>query len=166
MNITGKSRIQSKVDPSVWFHIRSLNLIQRSKRDAAILKERDEYRRALREKLSIIEAVAGPNESDKQPEDQRPAYYEARWQAFMSKRTLEQAGKYEAALERELSTFHADIMPAVIKAGLVSIEGLQCEGKQVLKIEDFLETPNDALLEEVYRLCEEASSLTDEAIKN
>ncbi len=58
-----------------------------------------------------------------------------------------------------------DLQPAYIKAGLLSITGYEVDGKAAT-IDAVLTGPNDALLDEIYERCVEASGLSADARKN
>lgn len=165
MNLIGRKRIQSQILPDVWFNVKSLSLIERGEREMAILKQRAEYRRAIQARISALDKAIGKDESDRLPEEQREAYNKARAEKFETA-PVEVSQEVDECYERELAILYSAIMPAVLKAGLVGIEGLQFENKQVLTVEDFIRIPNDKLLMEAYRLCDSASSLTDEQAKN
>lgn len=188
ISLQSKQTIPSKVAPGVSFTVRTLNKIQRAKRDFPIAdavvrfhNTCDEWRSLLPAKwqelqesrvkvagLAVdLEAIAAGSDA-----------------AVAKQSELEEASKALAAVNgaivdppenikrRAALDYIAGLIkdehlkPATIRAGLVSIEGLTIDGKSatpeaLIGAGDF-----DELIDEIYAACEAVSGLNDEARKN
>lgn len=146
MQITSRKTIESTAVPGVTFTVRRLNKTQRAKRDGPVMAERLRFSAALRER-EAIKPIGDPDRilsADLQKE------YET--------------VNYEASL-----LYEEHLMPASVRAALVSIAGLEIDGAAITSASMLLEsgTPEtDALLDEIYEACESASTLSDEERKN
>jgi len=58
------------------------------------------------------------------------------------------------------------VTPAYLRAGLISIEGLEIDDKPITTVEDVLEFAPDELLDEILTACNDASGLSEEQQKN
>jgi hypothetical protein len=143
ISIKSKTTIESKAIPGVTFVVRTLNKIQRAKRDLPVMATRQHLAGLIREYSPINEIPA-------------------------EERTPEQAARlglieaeYEWLLDQE-------IYPAVIHAGLVSVDGIEVDGKPAtadLLIES-AGADYDELIEEIYAACNRAAGLTPAETKN
>lgn len=140
----------SLVNPLVTFQIRTLNVIQRAKRDSRILKERAEYLTAVQNRQALTNRIiAGATDDDER---------KRRWDAA----DPDLIARVNAYYDAEQALFNSVIVPAAITAALVSVKGMD----GVSQVSDFLDNAPDALIEECYQLCDEASGLTVDRQKN
>lgn len=142
-----KTPHESKSVPGVKFTTRTLNSIQRARRDASIAEHRREYTRLTTElQLLVAKHIKG------EAGEERAACFES---LLMDVKLSIQSLEDES---RILLDQH--ITPAVIKAALVSIEG------DVFTLENLADEAPDALIEEIMTACSAASGLTAEQQKN
>lgn len=167
MTLTGKKRTESTSSPGVFFTIRHLNQIQRAKRDMPILKERAEYTQAVQSQQAVLESIWGSvkRATFEDGEAGDKAFAAARNELYVAA-PAEVKAKADLFYEQQDGIFRSVILPATIRAALVQIEGLLIDGKQILTVDDFLEQAPDTLIDEVWRLCSEASGLTADQQKN
>ena len=156
MQLKVRTRHQSTVDDSVYFTIRTLNQIQRARRDAANLDGRQKYIEALVARRSLVDDVV-PRVMREEQE---------RITAWNEKATPDQIRRLDELADREATLLNSVIIPMVLGAALVTIEGLMADSKQIITVEDFIEHAPDALIKDAYDFCEKASGLTDDQQKN
>jgi hypothetical protein len=141
ISLKSKTTIESKAVPGVSYVVRTLNKIQRARRDLPVM--------ATRQHLSALIREYGPLCDN-------PA------------RTPAQSGRLEQ-LDAEFAWLQdQEIYPSVIRAGLVSIAGLEIDG-QPATADSLIESSGadyDALIEEIYEACVAAAGLTPTEIKN
>lgn len=134
MTFESKINHESESFPGVKFTVRRLNSIQRAKRDAKMLEQR----------VRISELDAKQRALPKVEPDQPDS-----------------AAVERARLTAELETLESEhFKPAYIRAGMISIEGFEVEGKAG-GVEDVLEHAPDELIAEIYLACIRASGLTE-----
>ena len=156
MQLKVRTRHQSKVDDSVFFTVRTLNLIQRARRDAANLDGRQKYTEAVSAQSSLVDDVV--------PRALRGE--QERIKTWTEKATPDQNRRLDELADREATLRYSIIIPMVLGAALVTIEGLMADSKQIITVEDFIEHAPDALINEAFELCQKASGLTDDQQKN
>ncbi len=143
ISLQSKTTHESKSVPGVTFTVRALNKIQRAKRDLPVA----EARQRLAMLISEYAPLAKIDEAD---------------------RTEAQSMRMRE-IDFEFSLIdHRDIMPAEIRAGLVSIEGLEIDGKPAT-VESLIEGAGadmDDLIEEIAVACKAASGLSAAETKN
>lgn len=154
MNLIGKQRIPSKVNESVHFTIRALNTIQRAKRDLSLLTEKAKMRDLITKRNEILEKIYGP-ETD-----------EAKRAELYKNAPPEAVAENNRMYEEAETIGGTTIIPATIRAGLVKVEGLTIDGVPIVDAEAFIDNAPDALIDEAYKLCSEASALDSDARKN
>jgi len=140
-SIKSRTVVESTNCPGVTFTVRRLNKIQRSARDLPVMEARMRYTE-ISERYFELKAIP-----EQTPELEREA------------RMID----YEAGL-----IINQHLKPASVKAALVSISGMEIDGKPVTA-ESLLAdgSPDaDALIDEIYAACEIASGLTGVQQKN
>jgi len=144
----------SKKYPGVTFTVRNLNAMRRAERDAAIASHRLEYSRLIAERATQWKALAG--------EDGTIEERNARVNALpVDKRLaiLEMDEKAQHIYERFM-------LPNAIRAGFISVEGLELDGVATPSVDDLLSGAPDDLIEEIYTACVRGSGLTEDEAKN
>lgn len=141
LSIQSKTTIESESCPGVTFTVRRLNKIQRSVRDLPVMEPRMRY-------TEISER-----------------YFELKGRKEQTPETLRETKMldYEAGL-----VINEHLKPASIRAALVSIEGLEIDGKPAT-VDSLLadgSPDTDALIDEIYQACEIAAGLTGTQQKN
>lgn len=139
MTFESKTTHESQVHAGVRFTIRRLNVIQRAKRDSPLLQQRT---RLTEIEQRIGEMTPGPKEGTDPHQIER-----ARLQA-------------EA---KDLEDLY--FRPAYIKAGLISIEGCDVDGKP-MNAEAVIDSAPDGLITEIYIACIDASGLSPTEMGN
>jgi len=147
MHLT-KRTIESKTVPGCKFTVRTLNSIQRARRDASIAEHRREYTRLTTELAALLKRHIGEGDAE---------YRRTKLEALEPSMSLELSSLDDQA-RLIMDEF---INPACIRAALVSIEGV--EG---ITLETLFDEASDELLDEVAKACSEASGLTAEQQKN
>lgn len=141
ISLKSKSTLESKSTPGVSFTVRTLNKIQRAKRDLLIIE--------TRQQMSALVREYGPLAELETP-------------------TPEQA-KRKALIDVEYTWLEdRDLKPALLRAGIVSVEGMEIDGKAVT-VDALIESAGadyDALIDEMYTACEAASGLSATETKN
>lgn len=143
ISIQPRKTFDSKAVPGVRFTVRTLNKIQRAKRDLPTLEIRHHLLKLLRE-YAFLEEVPESDRTQEQISRMRMIDLEYTW------------------LE------NSEIIPSVIRAGVVSIEGLALDEKPAT-IDALLESGGpdyDALIEELLAACRDAAGLGAAEIKN
>lgn len=148
MHLKTKTTVQSQAFPGVSFTVRTLNSVQRARRDAAIAEHRREHTRLTTELGALVAQHVGTG-----TEEERTA----KLAALDPGVSLQMESLYEEA--RLIYDQH--IAPAMVRAALVSIEGV--EG---LTVETLFDEAPDELLEEISKACQDASGLSAEKQKN
>lgn len=147
MHLINRTTHESKAVPGVNYTTRTLNSIQRARRDSTIAEHRREYTRLTTE-LNLLLAKHMKGDTD---EARKLAYETLPLDVKLSIHDLED-------LSRVVLDQH--ITPAVIGAALVSIEGGE------FTLENLAEEAPDALIEEIVTACSAASGLTADQQKN
>lgn len=146
VSIKSKHEHVSTSVPGVTFTVRTLNRIRRSRRDLPILATRQRLSEILREYKPLRKLLT-----------EAPAEF-----------TDDQRRQIDA-LDAEFTWLRdSEIKPADIRAGLVSIDGLEIDGAPAT-VETLLNATGpeyDALLEEIHEACEAASGLSPAETKN
>lgn len=149
MNLTSTEVHDSTAIPGVKFIVRRLNYISRCERDLGILANRSRLGSIMREMGTLCNG--GSVERDD----------ENRATNITKGKELE-----FRLLDTEYAMLHqTQIVPAYIRAGLVSVEGLEIDGKAADTAAILASAPND-FLDEVFSACHAASDLTDAQRKN
>ena len=147
----------SKIFPGVKYKIRTLNQIRRARRDAAIAAERLEYTRLTSERAQLFKALVG--------EDGTQEERTAKANMLPPEKLMRIWDLDQRAEAIRVQT----IIPSTIRAAVISIENLESlalEDVDVSDIGSILENGPDALIDELYILCLQASQLTAEEAKN
>ena len=149
MNLTSTQTHDSDAIPGVKFTVRRLNYISRCERDLGILTNRSRLGSIMREMEMLCDG--GSIERD---DDGRVTNIAKGKEADFRR------------LDNEYAMLHqTQIVPAYIRAGLVSVEGLEVDGKAA-DVAAVLASAPDALLDEIFAACYAASDLTDAQRKN
>ena len=141
LQIESKRIIESSTTPGVTFTVRRLNRVQRARRDLTVIGPRMKFTAAI-ERYRELEALKA-----------RTAEHDTEMRAL----------DYEVGL-----IANNDLKPASITASLVSIAGLEIDGLPAT-VQTLIENggpDTDALMDEIYLACEEASSLSGADAKN
>jgi hypothetical protein len=148
MHLTTRKTHESKAIPGCKFTVRTLNSVQRARRDAAIADHRREYSRVTGELTTLVAKHLGDGS-----EEERRAKLAA----------LDRSVSAELDLLADQARLIQDefITPATIRAALFSIEGAGD-----VTLENFVDEAPDELLDEVKAACEQASGLTADQQKN
>ena len=149
MNLTGTITHQSEALPGVSFTVRRLNYIARAERDLSMLEDRARINAIIRRMEPLCDG--GKIERD---DDGRVS-------------NITKGREHEfRPLDNEHAMIHQNrIVPAYIRAGLLSVEGIEIEGA-VATVESLLKHAPDALLDEVFAACYAASDLSEAQRKN
>jgi hypothetical protein len=134
---------ESTARPGVKFTVRRLNKIQRTKRDAGILEDRVKLSELMAEMRALTDPATTPEEKTR---------------VMLSR-------EYQVLDARMGVPMVSVIQPAYIRAGLLSIEGYEIDGKPATA-ESLIEHGEDDLLEEIYVHCLTLSGLDGEQEKN
>ncbi len=141
MDLSPLQQHDSEALAGVKFSVRLLNYISRCQRDLGILEDRARMAGILSRMRDLCEG------------------------GEIGKPRAGSENDYRR-LDAEYSILHQTrIVPAYIRAGLVSIEGLTVEGAAA-DTEAILRAAPDALLDEIFAACVAASDLTEEQRKN
>lgn len=147
IQITSTKTEESKAVPGVRYTVRALNRIQRAARDLPLLDMQVRIANLLKEwgDINTLLNPSGTPEAD-----------------------LKQSVRM-IAIDAEYTALRAlHIKPAVIRAGLVSLEGLEVDGQPATA--DLLMTNSgpeyDELIDEIYDACQAAAGLTSVQTKN
>jgi hypothetical protein len=141
ISLKSKNTIESKTVPGVTFTIRTLNRIQRARRDLPVMATRQHLSGLIREYGPLQE-----NPKRTPAQDQRLALIEAEYSWLQDQ----------------------EIYPSVMRAGVVSIDGLEIDGKPATA-DSLIESTGadyDELIEEIYMACSAAAGLTPTETKN
>jgi hypothetical protein len=143
ISLVSKITAESKTMPGVTFTVRVLNKIQRARRDLPVM--------AARQKISLLIREYGPLQEI--PDGERTPEQEARM----------------AAIDAEYSRLQdGEIKPCEIRAGLVSLAGIEIDGKPATA-DSLIEASGadyDELLDEIATACRSAASLSPAETKN
>ncbi len=166
----------------VKFTIRTLNKIQRAARDLPIAQHSVEYWRMvadanallpknyqdLRNAAIKVTGLQQDKENGLPVEDSILAMASKEFERLNAEDAPETRHSREALNYRANLIFDQYIKPATIRAGLISLEGLEIEGKPATP-ELLLTATSDAcdgLIDEIYAACDKASGLSGETQKN
>lgn len=185
LSIQSRISHESKAVPGVTFVVRTMNKIQRARRDFPIAEKVFEFEEALQEWRSLLPKgfwevnglrlkIAALNGRIAAGEDVPATELAEAEEALSVARESADAGDTPAAQRsRALADQRAALIrdehmkPAVIRAGLVSIEGAQVNGEPVTVASLIASSADfDELLDEIYEACEQASGLTVKQQKN
>lgn len=182
-SLTTQSTIQSKVCPGVSFQVRTLNAVQRARRDASVAAHRHEYSRLLNEARAIYKKVAGITDTAftaalkaelvklELPEDHAVSNGLAAFlsseemAAKMAALTPVERGQLDELNDRASLIDNEYLVPATLRAALISVTGYEIDGASAT-VDAFIENAPDALLAEAYEACSNASGLSGEQAKN
>lgn len=153
-SLKSKFTESSKKYPGVSFTVRNLNTIRRAERDATIASHRLEYTRLTAERATQFKALAG--------EDGTAEERNARVNALPVDKRLAILKMDEEAQH----IYERFIVPNAIRAGLVSIDGIDLDGVEHPTAEDVIQGAPDDLIEEIYAACVRGSGLTEDEAKN
>lgn len=174
---------ESTAHPGVRFKVRTLNVIERAKRDAAIAEHRIEYSRISIELDTLQKKLIGEEETEftsalrkevqklNLPLEHPVTRGLARWcssqeveERFQRLPQVEWA-KFDALQAKQKLIHDQFMIPATITAALVAVEGLTVDGHDV-SVQDVLEYAPDTLLDEITKACVGASGLIEADSKN
>ena len=143
MNLTGNITHDSEALPGVRFTVKRLNYISRSERDLALLDDRSKLTAIMRRMEALV--IDGDLAEAKPIKGKEDEY---------------------TRLNAEYALLHQTrIVPAYVRAGFISIEGLDIDGKPATAA-DILDHAPDEFLDEVFAACVSASGLTEAQRKN
>lgn len=143
MQLTGNITHDSEALPGVRFVVKRLNYISRSERDLALLDDRAKLTAIMRRMEALV--IDGDLAEAKPIKGKEDEY---------------------ARLNAEYALIHQTrIVPAYVRAGFISVEGLDIDGKAATA-EDILEHAPDEFLDEVFAACVTASGLSETQRKN
>lgn len=132
MNFESKITHESRTVPGVKFTVRRLNVVQRAKRDAPLLQQRVRLTEIDHRLRSLPEI----------PVDGHDPF-----------------GPDRAALNVELQDLeNLHFRPAYLRAGLISVEGIEIDGAPVTA-QTLIESGPDDLIIEIYNACMSASEM-------
>lgn len=118
--------------------VRRLSVIERVKRDLDIAEVQREYEELIHQYRAL------PEDGDATPEQQS------------------ERRRISVAISRLLNE---TIKPHIIRAGVVSFEGIELDGEPIT-VEQFLSVADDDILEAVFIACEAGAKLSSEELKN
>jgi hypothetical protein len=153
-SLKSKFTESSKKYPGVSYTVRNLNTIRRAERDAAIASHRLEYTRLTAERATQFKALAG--------EDGTAEERNTRVNALPVDKRLAILKMDEEAQH----IYERFIVPNAIRAGLISVDGLDLDGVEKPTTEDVIQNAPDDLIEEIYAACVRGSGLTEDEAKN
>jgi hypothetical protein len=147
--------VRSEKYPEVSFTVKALNVIERARRDMSMAAARSECLRLNRERDALLKALLPRTDGD------FSGY------TYAEIETLAEADKQRVYLLLEQSDLvhNSEILPAEIRAALVSVEGIE-SGGQPATIETVLSAAPSDLIDEIHAACISASGLTGEQEKN
>jgi hypothetical protein len=158
MQLTSRKTIYSKAIEGVRFSVRRLNRVQRARRDRSIAEQREQYFAASNAYFEAMKKAGfeiGPD---------------GRWarKEGAPEPTLEMSNEIRSFGDQATMYFDEFIVPASIRAGLISIENLACNGESITTADQLLDCESNAddLIHEVYLACEGGAGLSDEERKN
>ena len=142
MNLTTTITHESEAAPGAKFTVRRLNYLARCERDLAMIADRARLSDLTRQ----INAISDEGDEGRKPHAGKEGEF--------------------ARLNAEHSmVYQSRLVPAYIRAGLVSVEGLDVDGKPA-DATRFCEWASDPLIDEVFAACYAASDLSESARKN
>jgi hypothetical protein len=156
LTIEPEIQINSTAVPGVTYTVRNLNRIQRAEREFGLMEAR--YR--VSELNSELAALAKEFGIDPDADTSVAELFAADATAAQSRR--------RALLWKEIGLIgDRDIKPATIKAGLISIQGVDV-GDKAADVESILsgDPKTDALLDEIFAACEDSAGLLEKQRKN
>jgi hypothetical protein len=139
-NFDPEKTVQSQARPGVSFRVRVLSKIQRARLDAELLQPRSES-------IVMLSKIRAWSDESGVPRDE------------FAVELFEADAKMRAVLDER-------VKPAVMRHGLISVEGFTVSGREVIRAEEFIELAPEDLFEEAYEACSSASGLSAEAQKN
>ncbi len=158
MILTSTKTFNSATFPEVSFTVRVLNRIERARRDAGIAAHRAEFSRLERERAALLRSLI-PGADFESSSGAVAANERVMALPLADKERL-------FALKEEADIVHsAQIVPAEIRAALISITGLECDGVPAT-VESVIASAPDELIIEIHAACVSASGLTAEQEKN
>jgi hypothetical protein len=190
ISIESKIVTESTVKAGVTFTVKTLNSTGRARRDFPIAEHLAEYSFLIEEYRSLFPKgwtelqqaklkVASLSVDLENPDIADDARATKEAELAQAKEALRVTGASvadtpENEKRRRIVDFKAGLIrsqymvPAYVRAGLVSITGLEIDGKPATA-DSLLESTGadyDALIEEIYAACEQASGLTGDQRKN
>lgn len=133
---------ESVVIPGVSYVVRHLNYISRCERDLAMIDDRAKVSDLARR----IAAVSDEADGKRTPHAGKE-------------------GEFQRLNAEHSMVYQSRIVPAYVRAGLVSVAGLDVDGKPA-DVGTFCSWAPDALIDEVFAACYAASDLSDAERKN
>lgn len=158
MILSSTKTFNSATFPEVSFTVRVLNRIERARRDALIAGPRAEFSRLERERSALLRSLI-PNA------DWETAAGQAEASERIQKLPLADKERVFALKEDAQIVHDAQIVPAEIRAALIGVTGLECDGAAAT-VESVIASAPDELLIEIHAACVSASGLTAEQEKN
>jgi len=175
--------VDSKLYPGVRYVVRTLNVIQRARRDAKIAEARLEYSRLSTEQTQLYtkligdrttpfvaalkEAVAKLNLTADHLVSKGLAKWmdEAEFAEKLAALPAADQQKLESVMQAHNLIYQERILPATIEASLIRVEGFEIDGTAAT-VEQVLEHAPDEMLAEVYQACVNATALVETDQKN
>lgn len=151
MDLRTKIEYESEVAPGVKYTIRVLNQIERARRDLQMRQSRLAARAAWEKVIELGRQIWGAEESP------------ARREELLRGHAL--ANELASTTEFFQLITDADIMPAVVRAGVVSISGLSFDG-QPATVDTLIASGDAQLLKEISNRCDDACGLSADQRKN
>ena len=152
-SLNSKTVIASKIVPGVEIVVRTLNVVQRAKRDAKVACHRAEYSRLLAERRTLLDKLIGKDGTDAEREE--------KYQNLPA----DQKAQDQTLFEQSECILQQHLVPATIQAALIEVRGYEIDGAPAT-VETLIEHAPDAFLGEVYNACVFGSGLTGEEAKN
>lgn len=136
--------------PGVSYTVKRLSFVERGNRDLGMAEALEELD-AISKEYKTLPKDKNEGKKDDEGNDLEPDY---------SEDTLEQAKRRSVLDTRYTRIRDTKVIPAVIKFGLISVQGV--EGT----VDELLATADREFLREAYAFCEAASQLSAEQLKN
>lgn len=147
------TEVPSQKYPGITYHVRTLNVIQRARRDQLVAKERAEYSRLSAERDMLLESLIGKGGTDEERE--------AKYQAL----NPEQRARDNALFQQVDALLQGHLLPNVLTFGLVRIDGYEVDG-EAASVQALIDHAPDDLLTEAYKACLYGAGLSGDEAKN
>lgn len=155
MNLDTTRLFEHPAYPGFKATIRVLNVIERAKRDLPVAAARSEFQRLHREKNTLLNTAL-----NRPPDSFEPATVEQ----IRALPAATQDRLYALATQAQLLQ-QAELMPADLRAAIVSIDGLSFNGAAAT-IDSLIAHAPDTLLDSLYEAVSDAAGLTAVQEKN
>jgi hypothetical protein len=156
MNFAPTAPFKSAICPGVTATIKVLNVIERARRDMEIAEHRAEFQRCHREKNALLNAALNrPADDLSAPTVEQIASLPAETQ-----------DRLYALAERASLIQSAHIMPAELRASIISLAGCLTATGAAATVDDLIATGPDALITELYAAIQPLAGLTPVQEKN